>query len=274
MKGFAQLFKKDMESIGLMTVLLGVGIVLWDVFLYTRLGLWHSRAVVALTMVPLGVIVLWVVLQAIQVYRHEWQTGGIYLVLSVPQPGWKIALSKLAVVFASFTIHLILATVGFIWVLRASASYSGGIQLFGLAAEALFQSGAATGWLFKMTLVSGFAYWLMGLAMALMLQLAYTCSRLTSRLRLLAGLAGFFVIEWLVGLCGAAGYYVFSWVPDLVLWVPVHALGITDPAHSMASLPVQGAKVFIDSGILLGNALGFVLLFITTSYLLENVIEV
>jgi hypothetical protein len=42
----------------------------------------------------------------------------------------------------------------------------------------------------------------------------------------------------------------------------------------MAQAPVQTAKILINSGILLGNALGMVLVFLVTGYLLQNVLEV
>lgn len=215
----------------------------------------------------------WVMLQAIQAYRNEWQTGGIHLLLALPQPGGKVALAKLAAVLTGFTIHLVVATLGFIWVLRAGSLSSGGVRLFNIAMEAFFQSRAARTWLIKMVLGFGFAYWLAGLSIVVVFQLVYNCSRLTTRLRFLVGLASLFVIQWLIGLCGAIGYYVFSWIPDLIIRIPMDILSKIDPTYGVAEAPVQTAKILIDSGILLGNVLGVVLMFIVTGYLLQEVLE-
>ena len=274
MRGFGQLYKKDLESISVMAIILGVGILFWDTYFYTRIGEWKAEIAIIPTLLPFGVIMFWLVLQAIQVYRHEWQTGGIHLLLALPQPGGKIALAKLAAVLTAFTLHLVVATLGFVWVLRAGSFYSGGVRLFGIATEAFFQSRTATSWLVSIALRSGFAYWLVGLSMVVVFQLVYNCSRLATRLRFLVGLASFFVIQWLIGLCGAIGYYVFSWLPDLVIRVPMDTLSRMDPAYGMAQVPVQTAKILIDSGILLGNALGVVLMFVVTGYLLQGVLEV
>ena len=274
MRGFGQLFKKDLESISLMTVILGIGILLWDTYFYTRIGEWKAEVAIIPTMLPFGVIMFWLVLQAIQVYRHEWQTGGIHLLLALPQPGSKIALAKLAAVLTSFTLNLLVATFGFVWVLRAGSLHSGGVRLFNVAMEAFFQSREASSWLIKIALWSAFAYWLIGVGTVMIFQLVYNCSRLTARLRFLVGLASFFVIQWLFGLCGSIGYYVFSRVPDLVIRVPIDTLSRLDSAYGMAQAPVQTAKILINSGILLGNALGMVLVFLVTGYLLQNVLEV
>lgn len=273
MKGFGQLLKKDLESISLMTIVLSVGILLWDIYFYTRVGEWKAEIAIMPTLLPFGVIVFWLVLQAIQVYRYEWQTGGIHLLLALPQPGSKIALAKLTAVLTGFTLNLIISSLGFIWVLRAGSLQSGGVRLFNIAMEAFFQSREASSWLIKIALGSGFTYWLMGLGLVVIFQLVYNCSRLTTRLRFLVGLASFFVIQWLIGLCGSIGYYVFSWVPDLIIRVPMDTLSRLDPAYGVALAPVQTAKILIDSGILLGNALGMVLVFLVTGYLLQNVLE-
>ena len=273
MRGFGQLYKKDLESIGLMTIILGLGIALWDIYFYTRIGQWKAEIAVMPTILPFGVIIFWLVLQAIQVYRHEWQTGGIQLLLALPQPGRKIALAKLAAVLTSFTLNLVVATLGFVWVLRAGTLYTGGVRLFNIAMEAFFQSRAATGWLLQIALGAWFTYWLAGLSIVVVFQLVYNCSRLTTRLRFLVGLASFFVIQWLIGLVGAIGYYVFSWIPDLIIQLPMDTLSRLDPAYGLAEAPVQTAKIMIDSGIVLGNLLGVVLLFIITGYLLQEVLE-
>src|SRR5690554_1576187 len=116
------------------------------------MGQWKAEMAVMPTILPWGALIFWLVLQAIQMYRQEWQTGGIQLLLALPQPGAKIALAKLAAVLTSFTLNLVVASLGFVWVLRAGSLYSGGVQLFNIAMEAFFQSGAARSWLIQIGL--------------------------------------------------------------------------------------------------------------------------
>ena len=275
MRGFVQLYKKDLESISLMTIVLAVGILLWDAYFYTRIGIWKVEVAIIPTLLPFGVIGFWLLFQAIQVYRHEWQTGGIQLLLALPQPGVKIALAKLAAVMTSFTLHLVVAILGFVWVLWAGSHYSPDVWLFNMAVATVFQSRGALSWLIKILAGAGLAYWLVGLANVVILQLAYNYSRLTTRLRFLVGLASFLVSQWVMTLCGAFGYKAFSWVPNLIIRVhldPDAVRGI-ESIHGMAQAPVQMARVTIDSGILLGNALGVVLMFVVISYFLQDVME-
>lgn len=264
MRGFTRLLKKDLESIQQMAVIQGIGIILWDMFYYSRVGSWKAELAVGPTVVPFALVFFWLVMQAVQVYRHEWQIGGIYQTLTLPQPGWKIALAKLTAVMIGFTVNAILAALGFLAVLMAA----GGLSLLGPYGDALRHSTIVR--TDAATLIAGFAlvYWLFGLHMAIIIQAGYNCMRLaTTKWRFLLGIS-FFTLLWVQNLCGAIGYHLFTWIPDLAIKIPQYAWNVPDGIQSTHTI-----RVFLNSGIILGQTLGLVLIFWLTGYLIQNVME-
>lgn len=263
MRGFGRLLKKDLESIKQMAIIQGIGIILWDMFFYSRIGRGPVEVAVAPTFVPFALVFFWLVMQAVQVYRHEWQIGGIYQTLTLPQPGWKIALAKLTAVMIGFTANAILATLGFWWVMQAA----GGLQIMGAYGDAILHSMVARAYFVKATIGFGLVYWCFGLHMAIIIQAGYNCMRLATRWRFLLGIS-YFTLLWLHNLCGAIGYRIFAWVPDIAVKIPQHVWNVQGSIDSMHT-----ARIFIDSGSLLGSALGLFLIFWLTGYLIQNVME-
>lgn len=272
MRGFWQLYKKDIESIWLTMAIFTLAIAGWDTFLYTRMGRWPVELAFVLSVIPLGFILLWMIWEAIQSYRHEWQTNGIYTLLSLPQPGWKLALAKLAAVLTSFTLQFAVAFLG-VWILFwKAASIPSGMRTFGIPAEMLAGAGLS-GWLAGLIARLNVIYWVTGLSIIVVVQAAYVISKLATRFQFLMLGAGLVVSHWLLIRIAGLGHYVFGWVPDITFSFPMEVI---QPAHGpeVVLIPPQSVTVFLDSGPIAGWVLGLILLFAATARLLQDVIEV
>lgn len=256
-RALLQLYRKDVQSLQFTLVLFSVMIALWDVYLLTRVKLWAPGMAFGLSFIPLTFIPLWVIWDAIQSYRSEWHSGTIYFMFSAPVPGWLQVLSKLAAVMTSFTVQSALAFTG-TWVLFGAARpYLAGAE------EVLSQ--VPGGYLARLVGAALAVYWLSGLATVLGFQAAYVASQLASRWQFPTLLAALAVEQWLAFRIGGLGHYLFAWVPDLAVTGFVRG---PDGIHGLPEL------VVIDSGPLLGWALTGVLLFFTTAWLLQDVVEV
>jgi len=257
MKAFWQLFRKDLQALQFTMVLFSVITLAWDVFLFTRVGKWQEGLPFGLSFIPLAFLQLWVVWDAIQSYRSEWNSGSIYLMLSLPTSGWKLALSKLAAVWTSFTLLSILSLSGAWFILMRETELAHEIMnMLRQVPQGYLLSGA-----FRLAL----AYWLSGLATALVVQAAYVTSRLVSRGQFFVLLGALWASAYGLLRLGGLGHYLFGWVPDLQF-----------KALEVGPEQVRVAETFlvVDSGILLGWALGLGLLYILTARLLQQVVEV
>lgn len=257
MKAFWKIYRKDLQALQFTMFLFSFITLVWDIFLFTRVGKWQEGLPFGLSFIPLAFLQLWVVWDAIQSYRSEWHGGSIYLMLSLPTSGWKLALSKLAAVWTSFTLLSLLSLSGAWFILMRET---------GLAHEivSMLQKvprGYLLSWAFRL----GLAYWLSGLAIALVVQGAYLMGRLASRGQFFVMLGALWASVYALIRLGGAGHFLFGWVPDLQF----EAL-----ESGAEGARVAGAWMIVDSGVLLGWALGLVLLYVLISRLLQQVVEV
>lgn len=257
MKSFWQIYRKDLQALQFTMFLFSVITVVWDVFLFTRVGRWEEGLPFGLSFIPVGFLQLWVVWDAIQSYRSEWHSGSIYLMLSLPTSGWKQALAKLAAVWTSFTLLSFLSLSGGWFILMRETDLAHEIV------NVLQQ--VPRGYLFSWAIRLGLAYWLSGLATALVVQTAYVVSRLVSRGQFFVMLGALWASLYGLLRLGGFGHYLFAWVPDL--------------QFEALELGAEGARLggtwmAIDSGVLLGWALGLGLLYVLISRLLQQVVEV
>lgn len=219
MKAFSKLIKKDLESMRLTMLLFTLAIVVWNLYLYSKVAQWPTGLAFGLSTLPFGFIILWTLWEAIQVYRYEWQSGGVYTLLSLPQPGWKLALSKLGAVMAVFTLQALAAFISTWLLLRATLLISDSIPGMGIPVAMLTGSGVMA-WLIRVSLAVLVIYWFFGLAVTVIAQTAFVISRLADRFQFLLLLAGFVVATTLVNRFTVLGYYLFRWLPDLPVTLP------------------------------------------------------
>lgn len=210
------------------------------------------------TLLPFVLVFFWHIMQTVQVYRHEWQLGGIYQTLTIPQPGWKIALAKLTAVMLGFVLNTILAAVGFL----LTVWRAGFRELAFTYVNSLIQAITLAEFI-KTTSVFALGYLMLGINIAVVIHASYNCMRLTSRFRFLLGIS-LFTVGWLQSLFASAGYHIFRWVPHFAIKVP-----FGDPLN----IP-QTVNVIFNSSIILGYILALALTFWLTGYLIENVLEV
>jgi hypothetical protein len=257
MKAFWQLLRIDLHALQFTMMLFGVITVVWDIFLFTRVGRWEEALPLGLSFIPLSFLPLWIVWDAIQSYRSEWNSGSIYLMLSLPTSGWKLALSKLVAAWISFTLLSVLALPGAWFILMRETGLAGEIM-------SVVQQ-VPRGYLLSAAFWLGLGYWLSGLAVAVMVQAAYVTSRLVRRGQFLVLLGALWASAYGLLRLGGLGHYLFAWVPDLQF----KPLDI-----GLEQVRVAEEVLALDSGILLGWVLGLGLLYILTARLLQQVVEV
>ena len=106
------LYKKELVSARVFLLIFTGAILLWQLFLVSKRNIWPSEALVALSWLPLAVLPLWVMWNAFNSFRHEWNGNTIYLLLSLPLQGWKISLAKLLAVLSEFTFYTLIIIFG------------------------------------------------------------------------------------------------------------------------------------------------------------------
>lgn len=256
-RAFGRLYRKDLETLQFPVMVQALGVLAWEIFLMTRVGVWEPGLPAALSLMPLGILPIGLVWEAIQSYRAEWQTGSIHFLLACPLPGWLLASAKLAAVMTGFTSLAALTAAGAAAILAAGPGLPPGL------ATALREVPPGV-WL-RLAATAAAAYWLAGLATAVVFQAASAASHLAFRWRFPALAAALVVAWWALWRLGGLGHFAFGWLPDLA--VPVVQAG------------PQGARVltdavFIDTGVLLGWLGGLALLFAVTGWLVQEVLEV
>ncbi len=256
-QAFGRLYRKDLEMMQFSVVLLGLLIVAWEIFLLTRLPVWPPGVPLALSVLPLTVLPVWLIWDAVQSYRAEWQTGTVFFLLAAPVPGWVIAAAKLVALMTGFTALALLTAGGGLAILATGRGLPP-------AAADLWQEvpQQSLAW---MASVGALIYWLSGLGTAVVFQAASAASHLAFRWRFPALVAALVVAWWLLWRLGGVGHYLLGWLPDLP--VPVLQVG-PDGARVITD------AIFLDSGPIVGWLAGLVLLFGVTGWLLQHVLEV
>ena len=256
-RAFGQLYRKDLEALQFTLVLFTLLIAAWEVFLLTRVPVWERGLPFALSFVPLAFLPLWLVWDAIQSYRSEWQSGTIHFLLAAPLPGWVPAASKLAAVMTSFTVQVAATVAGSLAIVATGRGLP--------ASVGSSLSAVPTGTLVRLVASLAGGYWFWGLATVVLFQAASAASHLASRWRFLTLIGATVVGWWLLWRLGGLGHFLFGWVPDV--GVPLFSIG-PDGSHVIPD------ALLIDSGPVLGWLVGLGLLFAVTAWLLEHALEV
>ena len=251
-----QQYKKELLGHRGEFLLIAGALVLWTLFLLSRVGIWSPVSIVAVYTFPAGFLPLWTLWTSVHLYRHEWRENTSYLMLSLPARGWTIASAKLAVLLTGVLgFSLLMAAGG--WLLTARAG------LFTRLREIGFFSAVPMEWVIKMVLL-GFAGMIASLTvMGLLAQFAFVFSRLFSRFQGLAMVWTWVLSVWLMGRFGDIGGRLLAWLPDF-------HLRILHPAEGFPEFHV----VTIESGPFWALALCALGLFALLHLILERAVEV
>jgi hypothetical protein len=205
------LFRREIAaSRGPLLLVAGL-IVLWDLFLVTRIGKWHETAWGPLSFWPIFLLLPCTLLLSFQNWHREWQQGTVHYTLAFPLPGWLLVLTKgLAALAETLFLGVVALLAG--WPLYGRLLFP---QLEDLGSGVFWQL-AVIGVL-KLGLIAGLLF----LALSVVVQCAYLAGKLAGKLQglvmPLAALSG----VWLVLRGGGLLHPALGWVPPAVFALPV-----------------------------------------------------
>lgn len=204
---FGKLVWKELKGSRLTVVVFIVLVVLWYVFLLTRVGVWPQSSITGMATLPFLLLPLWVIGSMLYMFHMEWSTNSIYLLLSLPVRGWKVLAAKLT---AALVDMLLLGVVSFMsfWLMF-------GYQLWQEIQP--FQEGVPVQWVISLGLKFLLGYLFFVVVALVTAQLSYLTSRLVSRFNGLLLGATFFVQFWLFVRLGGLLAPFFTWLPDITL---------------------------------------------------------
>ena len=122
MRPFLQLTLKEARQ-ALGTALVFTGILLAALlYLISRLGIWPTGLVALFISLLMGFVPFWALWRTYYSLRQEWTGDHMYLLLSLPVPGWYITGSKLIVALLEMLLYTaLLSGAALVVFLRAGA---------------------------------------------------------------------------------------------------------------------------------------------------------
>jgi len=251
-----QQFKKELMSHRGESLLVVGALVIWTVFLLTRIGVWRPDVITGAYWAPMGFLPLWVLWTSMQLYRQEWRENTSYLMLSLPARAWVITSAKLAVIAASLVVFTLLIALGG-WIV---ASRTG---ILALVTQTPEFAALPKEWLVK-TALTGYGVLLASLiTLGFVVQFAYVFSRLFARFQGLLMLWTSILVSWLLSRVADLGSVILGWLPDIHVQSVNIALGIA-----------QFDLVRIESGPIVAVALALVGLYTLLNAIIERAVEV
>jgi len=213
-------------------LLVAGALILWTLFLSTRVGDWPAEIVVGLVWLPASFLPLWAIWTSVQVYRQEWRENTSYLVLSLPARAWTITSAKLAVVAAGLIGYSALTAAGAL-LLGART----GIARSPALAD-LFSVWPAD-WFVKTALLAWAGWLFVLLLLCVVTQAAYVFSRLFHRFQLLVMVWAWVLFSWVLATAGSIGGWLFAWLPDF----HIRALHVANDLPGFQTVTVQSGPV-------------------------------
>jgi len=199
------LFRRELSVSRPILVLVAGLIVLWDLFLWTRVGKWPENLPESLSVVPAFIILPWVVLASVQAWSREWQQGSIHYTMALPLPGWALpAVKGLAAVAEAAILGLTVTLAG---LPLYSRLFRFGPEGYRLALPVYLLNGLKVGLVLAAILF----------ALSLILQLGYIVGR-ASRFPALITPVTIACGIWFVFRVGGVLNRFLAWVPPIVLW--------------------------------------------------------
>lgn len=251
-----QQYKKEVLGFRGEVTLIAAAIVVWTLFLLSRIGSWVPELIFTLYWLPVSFLPIWAIWTAVQLYRQEWRENTSYLMLSLPVRAWTITSAKLAVLLTGiigFSLFIFLGA----WLLAVRTGL-----MNRLAEVDLFQL-IPMDWFVTTSLLGYFSMVAGVLVIGLIAQVAFVVSRLFSRFRWLAEGWTWFLSFWLMGRFGDLGGRFLGWLPDFHLRV-FHTVSGDPDFHTVA----------IQSGPFWGLVLFAIVLYIVLNVTIERAIEV
>lgn len=251
MKRFVRLLRKDLEAMRW-----PVGIfagIMAGIMVFVRLKVsrgWPLETVPALTvLLPLAVLPFWLLWQSLQSLRTEWREDTVYILLSLPVPGWWITLSKLLRTWIEYTFILVLLVAGNLLL------FSDVFRMFlgDMSGQWLFRN-ALLLYLFSLAVIAVFVT---------IIQLVFVVSKMVGRLQGLVALWTGILALWVMGGVSRLLAPLFSWVPT----VSLDRLFRLDEIGRIIPMDLFFAPR-VEAWLLV------VALFFLTAYLLEHFVEI
>lgn len=247
---YLQLLGKELQQAVSTALVFIILIVAWFAFLTTRVGVWPNLVPFGLGMATLGFVPFWALWRTFYSFRQEWTGDHMYLLLSLPVPGWYMTSTKLLVAMVELFVYSGIILGGSLLLLTADGL--GGFPIELLRQEALLST----------SLKAAFVQTLGLVVMMIVIQFSYLFSRLVSRRRglmmMLVGLISF----WFVFRVGGWIAPLFHWIPP----VPLQNIEITGGLLTTRTLYLGVAPV-------IGSFVAALLLFVIGSNVLERDIE-
>lgn len=236
------LFKKEVMQALPMFGLFVLGIVAWQVFLFTRFGTWPPDMVVVLAVLPAGAIPFWLLWRSYSSLRQEWTGNHMYLLLSLPTPGWYITSVK-AIVVTLEVVAYGLVTMGGFTVLSVAS---------GLLPDNFWQLVRPTGSVVLLTIL-----WLIGspLAWAIVVQFSYIAGRLASRAGGFISVLTFCLSGWFIARVSALLEPLLRWLPEVAIrGQSSHDGGLVQTMVSIHPAPAVGVAISVLILFFLGSS--------------------
>lgn len=228
-------------------------IVLWIGYLLTRVNVWPGELALVLSLMTLGFLPFWALWRTYYSLRQEWTGDHMYLLLSLPIPGWYITSTKLLVAMVELLVYAAVIQLGALVIFNAGAA-----SVFPW--EILMEPAL----LWTSIRLSVLSMLMLGMGMVVM-QFAYLCGRLVSKRRGLLTLLVGAVSMWLILRLGGLLAPLFKWLPPM----PVYGISVFGGEPVM----IQTQTAYVGLAPLAGSLLVAVGLFLLGSVLLERDIE-
>lgn len=203
-------YKKELKAHRGDTALIVGALLVWYIFLTTRIGKWPTDLIVVLGLLPTGFLPLWILWTSLQLYRQEWRENTHYLMLSLPIPAWKITVPKMAAMMTGVVLYSVLLVFAGWWILDQTGAIR---QVFDEFRTLDIPMGRIIGSGLKVYGLTLLSFILMGL----ITQLAFVISRLFTRFQGIV-IAWVWLVEvwWLGRLTEWIGPWL-DWLPSLKL---------------------------------------------------------
>lgn len=251
-----QQYKKELMGHRGEGLLIGGALVVWTIFLLSRVGAWRPEAVAAIYWAPMGFLPLWVLWTSVQLYRQEWRENTSYLMLSLPARAWVITSAKLAVIATGVIAFTLLIAAGG-WLVAARTG------LLASIAQSPDLAAIPKEWIVKITLLGYVLTLATFVVVGFLAQFSYVFSRLFTRFQGLVMVWTWILLAWLISRVGDLGGLLLAWLPDFY----VRSLNI-----------VLGTPEFflvrIESGPFVAVALLLAALYALLNAMLERAVEV
>lgn len=227
---WSQLKKELMALRGEALILIGA-ILLWFIFLHTRIAVWEPYLIIPLGWLPVVFVPLWIAWTSVHIYHQEWSANTHYLMLSLPVRAWRISLAKLAALFIGALGYVSVIAIGSLTLIARAEGLMG--ELGHVVAS------LPDGWLATSIVQFGGAVFMGCFIFAVVTQFAYLFSRLFERFQWLlmawTWILSFWALDRFVDIVSP----LLRWLPD----VHVRAIEILNEEVMVQPTSIDGGSI-------------------------------